>query len=144
MMPPPETNLEELHMIYNRLTNQSLRFRPFERLWWDFRQHGYDAHDLEMTVKYIEARNRKETFKISLRLNLLLDDLARFESYRGEADLEARRKAAAARAWKPTAGEQARASMCGHDPVPPQKEPPMPREMVARLFSDMSRNLSQT
>ncbi len=126
----PEVPLQAMHATYNRLTNQTLRFKPFERLWFDFQHAGYSSADLELVLTYMQRRNRKGGFEISLRLDRLLDDLARFESYRGEADLEARNKAARARAWKPTAGEKARAAMCGHAPVPPAKEPVLARDAV--------------
>lgn len=142
-MTPPEVALESMHETYNRLTGQNLKFKPFERLWWSFQKAGYTSADLELTVNYIHARNRRDTYKISLRLNLLLDDLARFESYRGEADLQAREKQARARAWKPTPGESARASMCRHDPVPPTKEPIMARDAVLAGLETLRKNLSQ-
>lgn len=130
MDPIPELPLEIMHAAYNRLTQQELRFKPFERLWADFSRAGYTSADMELVVCYVQAANKRTEYQISLRLNKLLDDLPRFESLRGEADLEARVKAAKARQWLPSSGEQARASMCQHEPVPPETEPRMAREVV--------------
>lgn len=127
---PPELPLEIMHATYNRLTDQQLKFKPFERLWADFSRAGYTSADMELVVEYVQAWNRKSDYKISLRLNKLLDDLARFEGYRGEADLEARVRAAKARQWKASPSQQARAAMCQHEPVPPETEPRLAREVV--------------
>lgn len=137
----PELPLEIMHAAYNRLTQQELRFKPFERLWADFSRAGYTSADMELVVCYVQAANKRTEYQISLRLNKLLDDLPRFESLRGEADLEARNRAAKARQWKASPGQQARAAMLGHEPVPPETEPVLPRAVVAKLFSDMSKNL---
>lgn len=129
----PEVPLEAMHATYNRLTNQALRYKAFERLWADFQRAGYTSADIELVIPWMQDQNRIYPDRPkSLNLHKLLDEdeRARFESYRGAAETESRAKAARARAWKATPAEQARASMCGHEPVPPDTEPRMAREAV--------------
>lgn len=130
MEPVPELPLEIMHAAYNRLTNQVLPFKPYERLWYDCVRAGVTSEHLVLVIEYIKAHNRKHDMKISLRLSKLLDDHARFWDYWGEADLEARNRAAKARAWKASPGQAARAAMCQHEPVPPETEPRLAREVV--------------
>lgn len=141
MESPPEIALETMHATYNRMTGQAVPFKPFERGWYEFQRAGFTCDHLTLVVNHMIALNRKSEKKISLRLDKLLDDHQRFAGYWGEADLAVREKAARARQWQPSAGEQARAAMCGHEPVPPDKEPVLPREAIAKLFGDMSKEL---
>lgn len=126
----PEVPLEAMHATYNRLTGQVLPYRPYERLWADCVRAGVTTEHLVLVIEHIQAHNRKSDMKISLRLGKLLGEQERFWDYWGEADLAVRLKTARARAWKATPAEQARASMCHHEPVPPDTEPRMAREVV--------------
>lgn len=130
MTAPPELPLEIMHAAYNRLTGQILPFKPYERLWYDCVRAGVTSEHLTLVVEHIQAQNRKSDMKISLRLGKLLGEPERFWDYWGEADLAVRERAAKARQWKASPGQQARAAMCGHEPVPPETEPRLAREVV--------------
>ena len=144
MMEAPEKQLQALHEVYNALTGQTLRFRPFERHWADFVRAGYAEADLRLVLQYIDRLNRKNpNCPTSRRLNTLLDDLARFESLRGEAESQERARAAHNRAWRPSQAERERAAMCGHDPVAPAKEPVLSRDAILANLDKLKQTLAQ-
>lgn len=127
---PPELPLEIMHATYNRLTGFAVPFKPYERLWADSVRDGVTSEHLVLVIEHIQAQNRKSDMKISLRLDKLLGEQERFWGYWGEADLAVRERAAKARQWKASPGQQARSAMCQHEPVPPETEPRLAREVV--------------
>lgn len=143
MSTSPEQSLEPYRLKYNEIMGATIRMNPdVVRLLADFRRYNYTVKDLELTLRWLISENKKFNRPRNLGLWSLLSDLGKFESWRSDAESCARSKAATKRAFHPTPGEAARASMCHHEPVPPQKEPVLPRAVVAKLFGDMSRNLA--
>lgn len=143
MTAPPELPLEIMHAAYNRLTGQILPFKPYERLWYDCVRAGVTSEHLTLVVEHIQAQNRKSDMKISLRLDKLLGEQERFWGYWGEADLEVRLRAAKARQWKASPGQQARAAMCGHEPVPPETEPRAADAVVKPLIEALRASVTR-
>jgi len=139
----PEQSLEPYRLKYNEIMGATIRMNPdVVRLLADFKRYQYTVEDLELTLRWLLAENKKFPRPRNLGLWSLLSDLGKFESWRSDAESCARSKAAAQRAFHPAPGEKARASMCHHEPVPPAKEPVLPRSVVAKLFREMGENLA--
>lgn len=130
-MSAPETTLQALHQQYCRLTGRNLTFSFYQREWFDWSKH-FVAADLDLVMAWINRENSKRERRYQIRTDLLrlIGDLAVFDSLKAEAELEQKRVAAKARAWKATAGETALGEFRKTDPVAPAREPTMPRAAV--------------
>lgn len=72
--------VRELHELYCQWTAQNLTLRfDRERLWYEFRQAGFNAQDLKRVIAYLQKEIRAERRNIgALKLSNLLQ-LDRFE-----------------------------------------------------------------
>lgn len=113
--------IRQLLDCWNTVTGQSTRMVPaVERALFEFSRF-YTLADLQLTLTYIMQQNKKSTSPWSLAFSKFFDDEFRhFESIRSQAEQHQRAMEAKKRAWKPSAGEIARAEMIHTEPQPPE------------------------
>ena len=107
-----DNKLQELHVCFEKITGQSLRYSLQQRLWWEFNNEGFTMQDLICVIQFFQRSNRNNTFKYSLKIHSILGDLSRFDSFLGEARAQERNrkpaktpKESVLAAWWPTIGE---------------------------------------
>jgi len=78
--PPLDSQIQELHQTYCRLTGQNLSWRfDRERLWYEFLRAGFTGRDLIQVVGYLQNEIRQTRRNVgALKLSNLLQ-LDRFE-----------------------------------------------------------------
>ena len=78
--PSMDSQIQELHQTYCRLTGQNLSLRfDRERLWYEFLRAGFTASDLIQVVAYLQKEIRQTRRNVgALKLSNLLQ-LDRFE-----------------------------------------------------------------
>lgn len=143
-MTDPETNLHDLHRLYCTLTGRNLTYQFYVREWANFAK-VFNADDLRAVLAWVDRVNKKREWQYRIRTDLLklIGDLAVFDSLKAEAELDAKARAAKARAWQPTAGQVALAEMRHEEVKPPETEPRMAKELIInsldRLKSDLEK-----
>ena len=81
--------LTELHALWCSLTGQVLRFKPTERLFWEFNNQGFTSADMRIVVGYMQRCNAKGG-KYKIMAHKVLGDLEIFASILADAEAKAR------------------------------------------------------
>lgn len=94
--------LEKLHARFCELTGacqKTLKFRLFERTFYEFHAGGFTLEDMELVIAHIKRLNRNYSIPRKLTIRSVIEDLPRFAEDLVEARrLEARKTTSRERA----------------------------------------------
>lgn len=82
-----QTQLTDLHALWNRLTGQEIKYQPCERLLWDYLNSEFTGGDLDTVLTFLIWQNRKREprYRTKLLFHRIVGDLEYFNSVLGEA-----------------------------------------------------------
>lgn len=120
----PETILRSLHDQFCQLTGKQHRYEQWRHDWYEFNRF-YTRDDLSLVIAYANRVNQKreKRYQIVLSLRKLISDLRAFDDLLGEARVDAKARAAKARAWQPSEADKILGEFKKTEPTAPDEPP---------------------
>jgi hypothetical protein len=77
-------HLKAILAAWCEITGQEVKYRPVERLLWEFHQMDFTADDLRCVVQGMKRHNSKSDSKYKIQLHKVIGDLETFASMLAE------------------------------------------------------------